>query len=113
MDKSIIDSLVAKANEVGHDEIPVGGGGNHSEAATALKAVFAANEGKFFRSQDLGKLLNDGGIPVTKVGNVLFAMKNSKECSQVRKGVYTSYNTKYDGNITTPKTAETSETPAE
>lgn len=100
-----INQLVAKAKQIGHDEIPVGGG-NSSEAAEALKQIFKANPGKFFRSQDLGKLLNDNGIQVTKVGNVLFAMKNSKECSQVRKGVYTSYNAKYDGNITASKSEE-------
>jgi len=93
-----IQQLVQKAKAIGHDEVPVGGGDN-SEAASALEQIFKANPGKFFRSKDLGKLLNEGGIVVTKIGNVLFAMKNTKRCSQVRKGVYTSYSSKYDANI--------------
>ena len=97
-----IQALVQKAKEVGHDEIPVGGG-NNSEVAEVLRAIFKANPRKYFRSQDLSKILNANGVAVTKIGNVLFAMKNSKECSQVRKGVYTSYDSKYDGNITAPK----------
>lgn len=100
-----IKALVQKAKDVGHDEVPIGGG-NSSEATQALEEIFKANPGKFFRSQDLGKLLNDNGIPVTKPGNVLFAMKNAKKCSQVKKGVYTSYNSKYDENITQPTKKE-------
>ncbi len=96
-----INQLVQKAKEVGHDEIPVGGG-NNSEVAEVLTKIFAANKGKFFRSQDLSKLLNAGGVAVTKIGNVLFAMKNSRQCSQVRKGIYTSYSTEYDANISAP-----------
>ena len=96
-----ISQLVQKAKEVGHDEIPVGGG-NNSEVAEVLTKIFAANKNKFFRSQDLSKLLNAGGVAVTKIGNVLFAMKNSRQCSQVRKGIYTSYNTEYDANISAP-----------
>ncbi len=96
-----ISQLVQKAKEVGHDEIPVGGG-NNSEVAEVLTKIFTANKSKFFRSQDLSKLLNGGGVAVTKIGNVLFAMKNSRQCSQVRKGIYTSYNAEYDANISAP-----------
>ncbi len=100
-----IKQLVQAAKEVGHDEIPVGGG-NNSEVAEVCKAIFAANPAKFFRSQDLSKLLNENDVAVTKIGNVLFAMKNSKQCSQVRKGVYISYDAKYDANITTKPVKE-------
>lgn len=96
-----IKSLVQKAKEVGHDEVPVGGGIN-SEVVEVCSAIFNANEGKFFRSQDLAKLLNENDVPVTKIGNTLFAMKNQRKCSQVKKGVYTSYSSQYDSNITTP-----------
>ncbi len=103
-----INALVAKASAVGHAEIPVGGG-NDSEAGRVLKAIFEKYPGKFFRSKDLGKILNDGGIKVDKVGNVLFAMKNSKACSQVQKGVYIKYDSQYDHNITQKVTTDTAE----
>ena len=94
-----IQQLVQKAKAIGHDEIPIGGG-NNSEAAEVLGAIFKASAGKFFKSTELSKLLNSNDVQVDKIGNVLFAMKNAKKCSQVRKGVYTSYDTKYDKNIT-------------
>ncbi len=94
-----INQLVQKAKAIGHDEVPIGGG-NNSEAAEVLIAIFKASAGKFFKSTELSKLLNDNGVQVDKIGNVLFAMKNAKKCSQVRKGVYTSYSTEYDKNIT-------------
>lgn len=97
-----IDQLVQSSKSVGHSEVPVGGG-NNSEAAEACAAIFKASPGKFFRSGDLSKVLNGGGVKVDKIGNVLFAMKNQRKCSQVRKGVYTSYNSKYDDHITAPK----------
>jgi len=100
-----IKDLVQRAKEVGHDEVPVGGG-NSSEVIEVLSAIFNANEGKFFRSQDLSKLLNDNGVAVTKIGNTLFAMKNTRKCSQVKKGVYTSYTSQYDGNISAPSPKE-------
>lgn len=100
-----INELVQKAKAVGHTEIPVGGG-NSSEVVEVLRKIFDSNKGKYFRSQDLSKLLNANGVPVQKIGNVLFAMKNSKQCSQVRKGVYVSYDAKYDANITVPAKKE-------
>ena len=100
-----IKDLVERAKAVGHDEVPVGGG-NSSEVVEVLSAIFDGNDGKFFRSQDLSKLLNDGGVAVQKIGNTLFAMKNTKKCSQVKKGVYTSYTSEYDGNISAPSPKE-------
>ncbi len=100
-----IKDLVERAKAVGHDEVPVGGG-NSSEVVEVLSAIFDGNDGKFFRSQDLSKLLNDSGVQVQKIGNTLFAMKNQKKCSQVKKGVYTSYASEYDGNISAPSPKE-------
>ncbi len=94
-----INQLVQKAGAIGHKEVPIGGG-NNSEAAEVLRAIFGANKGKYFKSVELGKLLNANDCAVDKIGNVLFAMKNQKQCSSVRKGIYTSYDSKYDGNIT-------------
>lgn len=96
-----VNQLVQKAAAIGHDEVPIGGG-NNSEVAEVLRAIFKASPGKFFKSKELAKLLNDNDIAIPKIGNVLFAMKNSKECSQVRKGVYISYDSQYDKNITVP-----------
>ena len=103
-----IKDLVERAKAVGHDEVPVGGG-NSSEVVEVLSAIFDGNDGKFFRSQDLAKLLNDNSVPVTKIGNTLFAMKNQRKCSQVKKGVYTSYSSEYDSNITAPSAKEPTE----
>ena len=94
-----IKSLVAKATEIGHDEVPIGGG-NNSEVVEVLSAIFDANTGKYFKSQELSKLLINNDVPVVKIGNTLFAMKNAKKCSQVKKGVYISYSSEFDGNIT-------------
>lgn len=94
-----IKTLVAEATKIGHDEVPIGGG-NNTVVVEILSAVFKANPGKFFKSQELTKLLVNNDVPVTKIGNTLFAMKNAKKCSQVKKGVYISYNSEYDGNIT-------------
>ncbi len=101
-----INQILAKAKEIGHDEVPIGGG-NNSEAAEVLGQIFNASVGKFFKSTELSKLLNGNGVQVDKIGNVLFAMKNAKKCSQVRKGVYVSYNTEYDGHITASASAST------
>ncbi len=107
-----VKNLVAAANKVGHSEVPVGSGGNNSEAAQVLVEIFKAYPAKYFRSGDLGDILNDGGVKVNKIGNVLFQMKNAKQCSQVKKGVYTTYNSKYDGNIS-KKSAPESNTESE
>jgi len=98
-----IKTLVAQATKIGHDEVPIGGG-NNSEVVEVLSAIFTANPGKFFKSQELTKLLTSNGIEVVKIGNTLFAMKNAKKCSQVKKGVYISYDSRYDGNITASST---------
>jgi len=98
-----IKTLVAEATKIGHDEVPIGGG-NNSEVVEVLSAIFTANKGKYFKSQELTKLLTSNGIEVVKIGNTLFAMKNAKKCSQVKKGVYISYDAKYDGNITASAT---------
>lgn len=100
-----VKTLVAQAKEIGHDEVPIGGG-NNSEVVEVLSAIFDANPGKFFKSQELSKLLINNGVQVTKIGNTLFAMKNAKKCSQVKKGVYISYDSKYDGNIRTPASSD-------
>lgn len=92
-----MNTILANAKKVGHETVPAGAGS--SEANSCLEQIFNANSGKFFRSGDLGKLLNENGIKVEKIGNVLFAMKNTKRCSQVSKGIYTSYSTKYDKNM--------------
>ena len=94
-----LKTLIAQAKTIGHDEVPIGGG-NNSEVVEVLSAIFTANPGKFFKSQELTKLLVSNGVEVVKIGNTLFAMKNAKKCSQVKKGVYISYDSKYDGNIT-------------
>lgn len=103
-----ITTLVAEATKIGHDEVPIGGG-NNSEVVEVLSAIFDANKGKFFSSKQLSELLNNNDVPVTKIGNTLFAMKNAKKCSQVKKGVYTSYNSQYDGNITASTTKPAAE----
>ncbi len=94
-----IKTLVAEATKIGHDEVPIGGG-NNSEVVEILSAIFKANPRKFFKSQELTKLLVNNDVAVVKIGNTLFAMKNAKKCSQVKKGVYIAYDDQYDGNIT-------------
>ena len=106
-----INQILAQAKEVGHTEVPIGGG-NNSEAAEVLGKIFEASKGKFFKSTELSKILNGNGVQVDKIGNVLFAMKNAKKCSQVRKGVYCSYSSEYDGHITASASAS-SEDPSE
>ena len=104
-----VDNLIKSATEIAHDEVPLGGG-NSSEVVEALSKIFEAYPGKFFKSQRLSEVLNNNGIPVVKIGNILYAMKNSKKCSQVAKGVYSSYDSKYDGNIRTPTPSSTEQT---
>ena len=96
-----LQTLVASAEKIGHKDVPVGGG-NNSEVVEALSAIFAEYPGKFFKSTELTKVLVNNGVNVTKIGNTLFAMKNARKCSQVKKGVYISYSAEYDGNITEP-----------
>ena len=58
-----IKQILAQAKEVGHTEVPIGGG-NNSEAAEVLGQIFNASPGKFFKSTELSKILN---IPLETV----------------------------------------------
>lgn len=104
-----ISSILAKAEEVGHSEVPVVGG-NSSEVAGICKQIFEANPTKYFKSNELAELLEENGVEVFKIGNTLFAMKNSRQCSQTdTKGVYCAYTTKFDHNIRVKAPASSAE----
>lgn len=93
-----IDDIISQAEEIAHDEIPSGSGAS-PEVTEALTRIFKQYPGKYFKSTKLADILNRNGCQVDKIGNVLFAMKNKKLCSQVSKGVYRDYTPEFDHNM--------------
>jgi len=88
-----INQILQKSKTFGMTEIPAGSA-NNAEAEKAILAILDASAGKYFRSKDLSTVLNEGGIKIAKIGNLLHAMKNQDKVTSPAKGVYTKFNGK-------------------
>lgn len=79
--------IVELSRGIAQDTIPVGGGGEHSDA---IMQVFEANRGKFFCGKDIKKLFADAGVEIKNPSNILFALMKAGKLERPKIGWYTA-----------------------